>query len=57
MVTGVLPVIGVPLPFVSYGGTAMVGALTAIGVLMNIERSARTSDVERNRWRRRGWSA
>lgn len=57
MVTGVLPVIGVPLPFVSYGGTAMVGSLTAIGVLMNIERSARTSDVERNRWRRRGWSA
>ncbi len=57
MVTGVLPVIGVPLPFVSYGGTAMVGALAAIGILMNIERGARSREVERKRWLRRGWSA
>lgn len=57
MVTGLLPVIGVPLPFVSYGGTAMVGALACIGVLMNIERGARDREVERKRWARRGWAA
>lgn len=57
MVTGALPVIGVPLPFVSYGGTAMVGSLACIGVLMNIERSARAREVERRRWERRGWAA
>ena len=56
MATGLLPVIGVPLPFVSYGGTAMVGSLAAVGVLLNIERSARTREVERKRWERRGWS-
>ncbi|HPF71521.1 MAG TPA: FtsW/RodA/SpoVE family cell cycle protein [Candidatus Krumholzibacteria bacterium] len=54
MVTGLLPVIGVPLPFVSYGGTAMIGALAAIGILMSIERTARARDVEHQRLRRRG---
>ncbi|KTD30631.1 MULTISPECIES: rod shape-determining protein RodA [Legionella] len=36
MVMGILPVVGVPLPLVSYGGTAMVTFLTGFGVLMSI---------------------
>jgi len=36
MVMGILPVVGVPLPLVSYGGTAMVTFLAAFGVLMSI---------------------
>ena len=36
MVLGLLPVVGIPLPFLSYGGSSMVVLLTAIGVLMNI---------------------
>ncbi|CDZ79248.1 Rod shape-determining protein RodA [Legionella massiliensis] len=36
MVMGVLPVVGVPLPLVSYGGTAMVTFLASFGILMSI---------------------
>ncbi len=36
MVSGVLPVVGVPLPLVSYGGTSAVSLLTSFGVLMSI---------------------
>ena len=36
MVLGILPVVGIPLPFLSYGGSAMVTLLGAIGLLMNI---------------------
>jgi rod shape determining protein RodA len=39
MVSGILPVVGVPLPFVSYGGTAMVTLGMALGILMSIARS------------------
>ena len=39
MVSGILPVVGVPLPFVSYGGTAMVTLGLALGVLMSIARA------------------
>ena len=39
MVSGILPVVGVPLPFVSYGGTAMVTLGVALGMLMSIARS------------------
>lgn len=37
MVSGILPVVGVPLPFVSYGGTAMVSLFIGIGILMNVQ--------------------
>jgi len=36
MVSGLLPVVGVPLPFISYGGTSLVTLLSAFGVLMSI---------------------
>ena len=41
MVSGVLPVVGVPLPFVSYGGTAMVTLGVVLGILMSIAKSKR----------------
>ncbi len=36
MVTGLLPVVGLPLPLVSYGGTAMVTMMASMGILMGI---------------------
>jgi len=36
MVLGILPVVGIPLPFLSYGGSAMVVLLTSMGLLMNV---------------------
>ena len=36
MVTGLLPVVGVPLPLVSYGGTSLVTLMVAFGILMSI---------------------
>ena len=36
MVLGLLPVVGIPLPFLSYGGSAMVSLLAAVGLLMNV---------------------
>ena len=36
MVLGILPVVGIPLPFFSYGGSSMVVLMTAIGLVMNV---------------------
>ena len=41
MVSGILPVVGVPLPFISYGGTAMVTLGLGLGILMSIAGSKR----------------
>jgi len=41
MVSGILPVVGVPLPFISYGGTAMVTLGLGLGILMSIARARR----------------
>jgi rod shape determining protein RodA len=41
MVSGILPVVGVPLPFISYGGTAMVTLGLGLGILMSISKSRR----------------
>ena len=46
VVTGLLPTKGLALPFISYGGTNLMSALIAIGVLINISRQA---DLQRER--------
>ena len=38
MVTGILPVVGVPLPLLSYGGTALLTIGIACGILMSISK-------------------
>jgi rod shape determining protein RodA len=38
MVTGLVPVVGIPLPLVSYGGTSMVTLMAGFGILMSIHR-------------------
>ncbi|MAK11120.1 MAG: rod shape-determining protein RodA [Rhizobiales bacterium TMED83] len=41
MVMGLAPVVGVPLPFISYGGTSMLTFLISIGVVLSLERQVR----------------
>jgi len=42
MALGIIPVIGVPLPFVSYGGSSLVGNLIMVGLAMNFFRNRRS---------------
>lgn len=49
MVMGVLPVVGIPLPLVSYGGTAMVTFLAGFGILMSIS-THKILFTERSNW-------
>ncbi len=41
-VVGLLPVTGVPLPFVSFGGTALISTMVAAGILVNVARQGRS---------------
>ncbi|MDM7457579.1 MAG: rod shape-determining protein RodA [Tepidimonas sp.] len=41
MVSGILPVVGVPLPFLSYGGTAMVSLGASLGIILSVGRHKR----------------
>ncbi|MDR2005647.1 MAG: putative lipid II flippase FtsW [Acidaminococcales bacterium] len=43
MVCGLLPVIGVPLPFISYGGTSLVSNMALFGIVLNIIRQSQRS--------------
>jgi rod shape determining protein RodA len=36
MVLGIMPITGIPLPLVSYGGSAMMANLIAVGLLLNV---------------------
>ena len=53
VVTGLLPPKGLALPFVSYGGSAMLINLSAIGIVMNIARSTDKATAESNSFQRR----
>src|SRR5213078_1563701 len=48
-VTNTLPITGVPLPFFSYGGTALATALAAVGILLSIARHGSGSALRNNR--------
>ena len=37
MVSGLMPVVGIPLPLVSYGGSAMLAIIVSIGLVLNVE--------------------
>lgn len=44
MVMGLAPVVGIPLPFMSYGGSSMMTIMMCVGIILNIDReSARTT--------------
>ena len=43
MVGGMIPVVGVPLPFISYGGTSLIITMAAIGILVNIGKQGEKS--------------
>ena len=41
MVIGILPVVGLPLPLVSYGGSSMISYFIGFGIILSIDRSMR----------------
>jgi rod shape determining protein RodA len=50
MVMGLAPVVGIPLPFMSYGGSSMLTVMLCIGIIMAIERSTRRSGRKPGNW-------
>jgi len=48
-VTGILPITGVPLPFVSYGGSSLLVSMVGAGLLLNVARQARFPDQPERR--------
>jgi cell division protein FtsW len=59
-VTGVIPTTGIPLPFISYGGTSLLFTLIGMGILCNVSAQGRKQGVpiraHVDRRRRDGWS-
>jgi len=37
MVSGLMPVVGIPLPLISYGGSVMLSIMISIGLILNVE--------------------
>ncbi|MFZ6005974.1 MAG: putative lipid II flippase FtsW [Actinomycetota bacterium] len=56
-VIGILPITGVPLPFVSYGGSSLLFSMAGAGLLLNVARQAQVSDDRRARPTRAGAAA
>lgn len=54
--TGLFPVTGITLPFVSYGGSSLLASLVGIGILINISTESRSSYANRSYGRRDGGS-
>jgi len=48
MIMGLAPVVGIPLPLVSYGGSAMLTTMICLGILMSIDRCSRRDRPGRN---------
>ncbi|GAB6170359.1 stage V sporulation protein E [Clostridium carnis] len=48
VVTGSMPVTGVPMPFISYGGTSLVITMMAMGILLNISRNVSGKEIVNN---------
>lgn len=46
MVSGILPVIGVPLPFISYGGTSLIINMVSVGIMVNVGRRQVRKNVQ-----------
>jgi len=50
MVMGLAPVVGIPLPFMSYGGSSMLTVMLCIGIIMAIDRSTRRGGQKPGNW-------
>jgi cell division protein FtsW len=46
-ITGLMPITGIPLPFISYGRSALVSAMAAVGILLSVSRGTRKSKQTR----------
>ncbi|PPR51537.1 MAG: Rod shape-determining protein RodA, partial [Alphaproteobacteria bacterium MarineAlpha5_Bin10] len=46
MVTGLMPVVGIPLPLLSYGGSAMLSVMISFGFLLNISAHSGQKNLE-----------
>ncbi|HDH10138.1 MAG TPA: putative lipid II flippase FtsW, partial [Chloroflexi bacterium] len=53
--TATLPFTGIPLPFVSYGGSSLIVSMAGVGLLLSISRSAQEREAEESADRDFGW--